>query len=282
MVTSNALGGGFELALATHLRVFTNVTTVGFPETRLGIIPGAGGTYRLRHLVGESRAHELVLAGRNIHGRQAYDWGICNWCVDTDKNDHDQDSIRNETEDVQEFKPTVKKGSFDYKDGGARRSKAIDFALGAAKSICTGAPVAVAAALHTVRAATPNVEAHMYSMCMSLGAADRAEGLRAFKEKRSPIYKGARKGSKNANGAKGVVHEYDSETESQLPKAEGEEGKAEDPEKVEDSETFEKSEGSGTPEESDVSGESELETSKTLERAKESEASTARDKEGQI
>lgn len=282
MVTSNALGGGFELALATHLRVFTNVATVGFPETQLGIIPGAGGTYRLRHLAGESRAHEMVLTGRTIHGSQAYGWGICNWSVKTDKSPHEP-NIGHETEEVQGSNPIMKKvKSFDYKDGGVRRLKAHSFALNVAKSICKGAPVAVAAALHAVREANTKNEALMYKLCMTLGYEDRAEGLRAFKEKRSPIYKGAPKSSKNTKAAKSVVHKKVSEeTESQLSSAEGEEEKVEDPEDVENSETLEYSEGSGTSEAPDVHGESESETSEMSEREDESEESTARDRKEQ-
>lgn len=47
-VSSVALGGGLELALSTDLRVFSSSATIGLPETRIGIIPGAGGTYRLQ------------------------------------------------------------------------------------------------------------------------------------------------------------------------------------------------------------------------------------------
>ena len=281
MVTSNALGGGFELALATHLRIFTNVATVGFPETRLGIIPGAGGTYRLRHLVGESKAYEMVLTGRNIQGQQAYEWGICNWCVNTDKRSPDQNGVGNETGDAQP-KPITKTGSFDYKDGGDRRSKAVSFALEVAKSICEGAPMAVAAALHSVKAATPGVEALMYNTCMTLGAEDRAEGLRAFKEKRSPLYKGARRDSENAKAVKGMIHEEASEkTESQLPGAEGGEEVVEDPEGAKDLEMPEDSERSETLEASDVHGEFESDSSETSEGEVQREKSTTRDKERQ-
>ena len=282
VVTSNALGGGFELALATHLRIFTTVTMVGFPETQLGIIPGAGGTYRLRKLVSESRAHQIVLDGRNIHGRQAFEWGICNWCIRTDNLNPDQNnSMGNETEEAK-TKSDVNTGSFDYKDGGARRSQAFSFALGVAKSICKGAPMAVAAALHTVRAANPAAEANMYNLCMTLGAGDRAEGLLAFKEKRLPIYRGAREPSKKAKSAKGVVPEQVSDqTESQIPRAEGNEGKVEDSDGVEGSKTLEDSEGSRTSGASDPSSESESKTLQTLARGDERAESATRDKEEQ-
>ena len=61
-----ALGGGLELALSTHFRVLASTATVGLPETRLGIIPGAGGTYRLPALIGLPRTRDLVLTGRRV------------------------------------------------------------------------------------------------------------------------------------------------------------------------------------------------------------------------
>ena len=60
-ISSMALGGGLELALCTHLRVFGSSSTVGLPETRLAIIPGAGGTYRLPALIGPTRARDLIV-----------------------------------------------------------------------------------------------------------------------------------------------------------------------------------------------------------------------------
>ncbi len=55
-ISSMALGGGLELALSTHFRVLSSNAIVGLPETRLGILPGAGGTHRLPAIVGVPRA----------------------------------------------------------------------------------------------------------------------------------------------------------------------------------------------------------------------------------
>src|SRR5262249_56026646 len=63
-INGNALGGGFELALACDRRLAAPDATVGLPEVKLGIIPGAGGTQRLPRIVGTARAIALIAAGR--------------------------------------------------------------------------------------------------------------------------------------------------------------------------------------------------------------------------
>jgi len=77
-VNGYALGGGLELAMACHLRVFANTAKVGMPETSLGLIPGYGGTQRLPQLVGRGRAMELLLTGDMIGAQRAYDIGLAN------------------------------------------------------------------------------------------------------------------------------------------------------------------------------------------------------------
>lgn len=66
-----ALGGGAELAYACDLRVCTQRAFFGQPEVRLGIIAGAGGTYRLPALVGPTLARELLFTGRRIDAVEA-------------------------------------------------------------------------------------------------------------------------------------------------------------------------------------------------------------------
>ena len=77
-VNGYALGGGLELAVACHLRVFADTAKVGMPETSLGLIPGYGGTQRLPHLVGRGRAMELFLTGDMIDSQRAYEIGLAN------------------------------------------------------------------------------------------------------------------------------------------------------------------------------------------------------------
>lgn len=76
-----ALGGGFELALACHLRIASETAKVGLPEIRLGIVPGNGGATRLARLVGQGRALQHVLLGDQIDARRAEQYGVVNWVV---------------------------------------------------------------------------------------------------------------------------------------------------------------------------------------------------------
>ena len=71
-----ALGGGFELALACHARVLAPDGRVGLPETRLGLIPGAGGTQRLPRLAGALAALELIATGRHVAADEALALGL--------------------------------------------------------------------------------------------------------------------------------------------------------------------------------------------------------------
>jgi enoyl-CoA hydratase len=76
-----ALGGGFELALACDLRVVAEETTVGLPEVRLGLLPGAGGTQRLTTLCGAPTAKRLILGAETVKGSEAVALGLAQWSV---------------------------------------------------------------------------------------------------------------------------------------------------------------------------------------------------------
>ncbi|KAG2339430.1 putative enoyl-CoA hydratase precursor, mitochondrial [Suillus weaverae] len=75
-VSGYALGGGLELALQADILLAAPSAQLGQPEVNLGVIPGGGGTQRLAHLIGKSRAMELVLTGRIIGADEAERWGI--------------------------------------------------------------------------------------------------------------------------------------------------------------------------------------------------------------
>ncbi len=75
-VHGTALGGGFELALACHARVLDAQASVGLPEVKLGLIPGAGGTQRLPRLIGMRNAIDVAASGRQVKAQEALALGI--------------------------------------------------------------------------------------------------------------------------------------------------------------------------------------------------------------
>jgi enoyl-CoA hydratase/carnithine racemase len=76
LVNGVALGGGCELSMACHIRIAADSAIFGQPEINLGIIPGWGGTFRLPRLVGESRAREWLMTGRNVSAQEALQAGL--------------------------------------------------------------------------------------------------------------------------------------------------------------------------------------------------------------
>lgn len=156
-VNGVALGGGMELALACDLRVAAVNATMGLTETRLAIIPGAGGTQRLPRLIGVSLAKELIYTGRQLTADEAFAKGLVNRVVEEER--------------------------------------LMDVCFALADEMCKAGPIALAQAklainkgvdvdLHTGLA----IEASAYETCIP--TEDRLEGLRAFREKRKPVYKG--------------------------------------------------------------------------------------------
>src|SRR5258708_82722 len=82
LINGYAFGGGLELALACTFRIAVRTAKLGFPEIKLGLIPGYGGTQRLPRLVGEARALELILTGRTIDAEEAERFGLVNRLFD--------------------------------------------------------------------------------------------------------------------------------------------------------------------------------------------------------
>ncbi|GAA5898909.1 hypothetical protein JCM6882_004028 [Rhodosporidiobolus microsporus] len=154
-----ALGGGLELALACDLRVAgSTVAKIGLPETRLAIIPGAGGTQRLSRLIGVSRAKDLIFSSKVMNAQQAYEAGIVNY---TSK--HGQSASERAEEVVGEM------------------LQAGPLALRAAKlAIDVGSESDLESGLDVERLAYQTI----------LQTEDRNEGLKAFAEKRKPVYRG--------------------------------------------------------------------------------------------
>ena len=71
-----ALGGGAELAYAADIRIGTPSVKIGNPETGLGIIAAAGASWRLKEIVGDARAAELLLTGRSVGADEALAIGL--------------------------------------------------------------------------------------------------------------------------------------------------------------------------------------------------------------
>ena len=78
-IAGAALGGGFELALACDLRIAAQGATLGLPEARIGLIPGAGGTQRLTRLCGAGVARRVILGCDTMDGATAERFGLVQW-----------------------------------------------------------------------------------------------------------------------------------------------------------------------------------------------------------
>jgi len=81
-VNGYALGGGLELALACHIRYISKNAILGLPEVSLGLIPGFGGTQRLRNIVGLGNAIEIITSANHIKAEDAEKLGLANKICD--------------------------------------------------------------------------------------------------------------------------------------------------------------------------------------------------------
>lgn len=91
-----AVGGGCELALACHIRLAAANARFSLPETRLGIIPGYGGTQRLPREIGKTRALEIMLAGRDLSAAEALKIGLVNRVTDSQGLLQEAESLAND------------------------------------------------------------------------------------------------------------------------------------------------------------------------------------------
>ena len=150
------LGGGTELAMACHIRIAEDGVRLGQPEINLGIMPGWGGTQRLPRLVGKGKALEMLLTGDHITAQEAYRIGLVNKVVPT--------------------------------------GRVIREAKGLAKRIISKSALPTAAIINAVNEGLEKdlqgglkVETEQF---LSLqGSEDMEEGLKAFLEKRKPVFK---------------------------------------------------------------------------------------------
>lgn len=156
-----ALGGGFEIALACDIRIASSDAKFGLVETRLAIIPGAGGTQRLPRIVGPAIAKELIFTGRIIDAKLAKEYGIVNHVVEQDQS----------------------------------KAAAYNKALSISQEILPNGPVGIKMAKMAIN---KGLEVDMNTGCAIeescyarvIPTKDRIEGLRAFLDKRPPKYVG--------------------------------------------------------------------------------------------
>ena len=156
-VNGIALGGGTELALSCDIRIAAANASMGLTETRLAIIPGAGGTQRLPRLIGRGKAKELIFTGRRVDAREALRIGLVNSVCD--------------------------------------KSELLDECKKMAAMICETGPIAIEQAKHAINHGLETdlhtglaIESDAY--WTTIPTEDRLEGLAAFREKRKPVYKG--------------------------------------------------------------------------------------------
>jgi len=153
-----ALGGGLELALACDMRIATESAKMGLPEINLGIMPGASGTIRLPRLVGYAKACELILSGAVINAQEAEKIGLVNQIVPKE-----------------ELMPTAMKWCQKFA------------AKGRISLVTAKKTIAKGLTFPTVEEAG-RYEADEWAKLFD--TEDQKEGMRAFVEKRKPVFTG--------------------------------------------------------------------------------------------
>lgn len=154
-VNGFALGGGLELAMASHIRVASSNARMGLPEVSLGVIPGYGGTQRLAQLVGRGKANELVFTAGMMTATDALQWGLVNHVVE--------------------------------------QAELLDKAREIAGKMLNNSPTAIRSAIRAINANFRDgvdgfdVEIEEFGKCF--GTADFTEGTTAFLEKRKPNFR---------------------------------------------------------------------------------------------
>jgi enoyl-CoA hydratase len=155
-ISGFALGGGMELALACDFRICGKDAKMGFPEIKLGIFPGAGGTQRLPRLIGVGRAREMIYLGATIDADTALQYGLCNRVVSGDP---------------------------------------VDEAMKMAEKLATRPPVALAGVKGVINfgmnaGLRESIAFEQRAWADLFSTADQKEGMNAFLEKRKAVFQG--------------------------------------------------------------------------------------------
>ena len=156
-VSGFALGGGCELAMHCDIIIASESAQFGQPEINLGVMPGAGGTQRLTRAIGKFKAMEVVLNGRFLSAKEAYDAGLVTRVV--------------------------------------AKERFLDEALRLAQEMAKRPPLALKAAKEAVKAVdemtlSAGLEFERKLFYTLFATEDQKEGMRAFMEKRKPEFKG--------------------------------------------------------------------------------------------
>lgn len=156
-VSGFALGGGCELAMTCDMIIASESAKFGQPEIKIGIMPGAGGTQRLTKAIGKVKAMELVLTGKFLSAEEALHYGLINKVVPVE---------------------------FYLRE-----------AVQLAKDISQMSPVATQLAKEAVnRSFETHLEEGLHferkNFYLAFATEDQKEGMKAFIEKRNPVYKG--------------------------------------------------------------------------------------------
>jgi enoyl-CoA hydratase len=157
LVNGYAFGGGCELALACTFRLAARNATFALPEIKLGLIPGYGGTQRLPRLIGEGRALEIIMTGRQVKAEEAERIGLVNLVIEGD----------------------LIQAGLEFAGRMTRYSlPVLEFAR---RAVQRGADVALREGLR--------IEADLSTLAYN--TRDSEEGMGAFEEKRKPEFKDA-------------------------------------------------------------------------------------------
>lgn len=156
-VSGFALGGGCEFVMTCDMVIASETAKFGQPEIKIGTIPGAGGTQRLTKAVGKAKAMELILTGRFLSAQEAHFYGLVNKVVPVEMYMHE--------------------------------------AVELAKEIAQMPPIAVQLAKEAINRSfeTQLDEGLMFerkNFYLTFASEDQKEGMKAFIEKRKPVYKG--------------------------------------------------------------------------------------------
>jgi enoyl-CoA hydratase len=152
-----ALGGGFELALCCDMLFAADDTEFGFPEVGLAVMPGAGGTQRLTKLIGKTRAMEWLMTGDRMSASEAHRLGIINRVVA-------RELLMEETKKF--AAKLAKQPALSIRLIKESVLKAVDYSL------------------------YEGMQYERKNFSLLFASEDQKEGMKAFKEKRKPQYKG--------------------------------------------------------------------------------------------